>query len=341
MPLSAETFFTGKSVLVTGADGFIGSHLTETLLSQGANVRALAAYNAFGSSGWLDDLSSDNRASIEIVRGDIRDPAYTDKIVQDMDIVFHLAALIAIPFSYDAPQSYIDVNLTGTVNIMEACRRHKVTRMVHTSTSEVYGTALFTPITELHPMQGQSPYSASKIAADHMVEAYVKSFDFPGVILRPFNTYGPRQSERAVIPTIIRQMLDPNCETVKIGSLDPTRDFNYVMDTVSAFLTAGGHPSIAYGTAYNAGSGVAVSIGQTVDILKEIMGCNKQVVTDQGRFRPANSEVMTLLADSQKLNTATSWKSDVTLQSGLEMTVNWWKDRIAKGLVRPDANYLL
>ncbi|MEN8198354.1 MAG: SDR family NAD(P)-dependent oxidoreductase, partial [Pseudomonadota bacterium] len=227
--------YRGKNVLVTGADGFIGSHLVEALAQNGAKVTALALYNAFGSHGWLDELSDKVAARLTRTRGDLRDTAFMDRLVEGQDFVFHLGALIAIPHSYDAPQSYVDTNIAGTLNVLEAARRHGVSRLVHTSTSEVYGTALVKPITEDHPLQGQSPYSASKIGADMMAEAYARSFDLPVVILRPFNTYGPRQSERAVIPTVIRQALDPECDSIKVGDVAPTRDFNYVGDTVDAF----------------------------------------------------------------------------------------------------------
>jgi len=331
---------SGQKALVTGADGFIGAHLVEHLVAAGADVTAFCLYNSFGTCGWLDELPA-TRDAIRIEAGDIRDPGFVGRVVKGNDIVFHLAALIAIPYSYRAVQSYVDTNITGTVNVLEAVREHGVRRMVHTSTSEVYGTAQFTPITEAHPLQGQSPYSASKIAADHMVEAYARSFDTPAVILRPFNTYGPHQSERAVIPTIIRQILDPQCLEIKLGDLSPRRDFNYVTDTVSAFAALATADGIEYGGAYNAGTGHAVSIGETVEALMRITGCNKPVTEERARRRPTKSEVFELVADAQMLRGATGWSPQITLDEGLKKTVAWWEQRRSEGKFRAGRDYLV
>jgi NAD dependent epimerase/dehydratase len=332
--------FKGKSVLVTGADGFIGSHLVEALVGAGANVTALAQYNAFGANGWLDDLPQDVRSHLDIRRGDIRDPFFVHGLVDGQQIVFHLAALIAIPYSYDAPQAYVDVNVTGTVNMLEASRGAGVSRFVQTSTSEVYGTAQFTPITEAHPLHGQSPYAASKIAADMMAEAYACSFDLPVYILRPFNTYGPRQSERAVIPTVIRQALDPNCDAIRLGDLTPKRDFNYVGDTVGAFLRAGGAAEMDPGAPYNVGSGEAVSIGEMVGLVQNLCGVNKPVEHESARDRPANSEVYELIASAEKFNAASGWQTQIALEQGLAQTIEWWRERIRNSAVRRDSDYL-
>ena len=330
-----------KNVLVTGADGFIGSHLSEELVRSGANVTALAQYNSFGSNGWLDKVDESIRNDLTIKRGDLRDASCVNAIVEKQEIVFHLAALIAIPFSYEAPQTYVDVNVSGTLNVLEAARRIGIERMVQTSTSEVYGTAQFTPITEDHPLQGQSPYSASKIAADMMCEAYVRSFDLPLVILRPFNTYGPRQSERAVIPTVIRQALDPDCDIIQLGDLTPKRDFNYVGDTVDGFLRAGHAKGLDFGVPYNVGSGVAVTIGEMVEQVKSICGVNKPVHQDDARKRPAKSEVLELLACPEKFIHKTGWQPKTDLEIGLSHTIEWWRNVIQSGEVRRDSSYLI
>ncbi len=340
MTRSDDTHYKDRPVLVTGADGFIGSHLAERLAAAGAKVTALAQYNAIGTTGWLEELDEAVADRVTVERGDIRDPAYMTRLVAGQEIVFHLAALIAIPHSYAAPQSYVDTNITGTLNVLEAARTHSVGRVVHTSTSEVYGTAITTPISEAHPLQGQSPYSASKIAADMMAEAYARSFDLPVVILRPFNTYGPRQSERAVIPTVIRQALDPECEAIAIGDVRPTRDFNYVGDTVAAFAAIGAAGEVEHGVPYNAGSGVAVSVGDMIEQVRSITGANKPVVTEADRVRPEKSEVMTLLADAARFSEATGWSPTVDLAAGLSRTVDWWKDRLASGRLRRDTKYL-
>jgi NAD dependent epimerase/dehydratase len=332
---------TGKTVLVTGGDGFIGSHLVEALVRDGARVTAMAQYNPFGDVGWLDDLDEDIAAEVEILRGNVCDAAFMHRAVAGQAIVFHLAALIAIPYSYEAPASYVDTNVTGTLNVLEASRSHGVERVVHTSTSEVYGTALVTPISEDHPLQGQSPYSASKIGADMMAEAFARSFDLPVAILRPFNTYGPRQSERAVIPTVIRQALDANCEAIRVGDITPTRDFNYVGDTVDAFRAIGASEAIDYGRPYNTGTGVMVSVGEMIERVRNITGTNKPVESEAVRFRPENSEVRALIADPARLNAATGWTAATDLDAGLEKTVTWWQQRITDNRVRRDSGYLV
>ncbi len=330
----------GKRVLVTGAEGFIGSHLTEALVAAGADVTALALYNSFGGAGWLDRLPAATRAGIRVVGGDIRDGAFMRRLTKDQSVVFHLAALIAIPHSYAAPQSYIDTNITGTVNVLEAAREAGVDRVVHTSTSEVYGTAQFTPITEAHPLQGQSPYSASKIGADMIVESFARSFGMPAYILRPFNTYGPRQSERAVIPTVIRQALDPECPAIAVGDVSTVRDFNYVADTVDAFLAMGEAAGVLPGIAYNAGSGASVTVDEMIGIVRKLTGTNKPVRQEESRMRPANSEVRALIASADSLAAATGWKSRTSLRDGLSLTVDWWREQVTAGAIRTDSAYL-
>jgi len=332
--------YTGKKVLVTGADGFIGSHLVERFVAGGASVTALSLYNSFDSHGWLDELPAAMLERVMLVRGDVRDAPFVQRLVEGQDIVFHLAALISIPYSYTAPQSFVDVNITGTLNLFEAARTHRVKRVVHASTSEVYGTAQYTPIDERHPLQGQSPYSASKIGADKMAEAYARSFDLPVVILRPFNTYGPRQSERAVIPTIIRQGLDPSCTGIRVGDLSPTRDFNYVSDTVEAFAAVGVAKKLEYGTAYNAGTGTAVSIEDVVEIVRRLTGASKPLEKETARIRPEHSEVKALLADSRRLAEATGWQPRVGLEEGVSRTIAWWRERLQNGKVRPLSEYM-
>ena len=332
--------YRGKKVLVTGADGFIGSHLVERLAAGGAQVTALGLYNSFDSHGWLDELPAETLQKIKLVRGDVRNGPFMGRLVEGQDLVFHLAALISIPYSYEAAHSYVDVNVTGTLNVLEAARAHGVKRVIHTSTSEVYGTAQYTPIDEGHPLQGQSPYSASKIGADMMAEAYARSFDLPVVILRPFNTYGPRQSERAVIPTVIRQCLDPACKTIRIGDPSPTRDFCYVMDTAEAFAAGGAAEKPEYGLAYNAGTGVAVSVGEVVETIRRLTGADKPVEAESSRLRPPKSEVRALLADNRRLITATGWCPHVSLEEGLARTVSWWRLRIETGRVRSSSSYM-
>lgn len=328
-----------RRVFVTGADGFIGSHLVERLVGLGADVTALALYNSFDANGWLDDSPADLRKEMTLVRGDVRDPHQMAELCKGQDVVLHLAALIAIPYSYDAPSSYVQTNVQGTVNVLQGALKAGVSHIVHTSTSEVYGTAQFTPITEAHPLQGQSPYSGSKIAADMMAESFARSFDLPVVTLRPFNTYGPRQSERAVISTVIRQALDPNCDGIRVGDLTPTRDFNFVDDTVSAFLAAAGLDDAHFGQAFNAGSGHMVSIAEMVEMVRRVTGCDKPIIQEQHRKRPEKSEVMALMADAERLKAASDWTSQVALEEGLTKTVEWWRGRLDR--LRADASYMV
>ncbi len=332
--------YKGLSVAVTGADGFIGSHVVEELVAAGAKVRALAVYSSFDGLGWLDDLAPAIRSQVEVVRGDVRDGGFVMEFLRGQDICFHLAALIAIPYSYAAPRSYVDTNVTGTLNVLEAARAHGLRRIVHTSTSEVYGTARHEPMDETHPLQGQSPYSATKIAADMLAEAYARSFDVPVVTLRPFNTFGPRQSERAVIPTVIRQALDPDCAEIRVGDLAPRRDFTFVVDTARAFLAIGTAEGIAYGTAYNGGTGRSVTIGDTVEAIRAVCGTNKPVVSEAARLRPDKSEVKALIADHGRLTGATGWTPRVSLEEGLAASVDWWRRRVAAGQLRGGADYM-
>ncbi|CEJ12255.1 dTDP-glucose 4,6-dehydratase [bacterium YEK0313] len=332
--------YDGMKILVTGADGFIGSHLTEALANAGARVTALALYNSFDSHGWLDDLPEATRGRLMLIRGDVRDAAFVARIVQGQHLVFHLAALIAIPHSYAAAQSYVETNVLGTLNVLEAARQYGTERVVHTSTSEVYGTAQTMPIAETHPLQGQSPYSASKIGADMMAEAFARSFGLPVVTLRPFNTFGPRQSERAIIPTIIRQALDPNCEAIMVGDTTPVRDLTYVDDTVAAFMIAGSAPRIEFGRPYNAGSGKAVTVADLIEIIRGLTGATKPVRRDELRMRPANSEVRALLADSSRLQRETEWRPRTGLSDGLEKTIAWWRSRIGAGRVRRQKDFI-
>lgn len=332
--------YEGKKVLVTGADGFIGSHLTEALVRNGADVTALALYNSFDSHGWLDDLPESVRKQLKLVRGDVRDSAFLNRIIRGQAIVFHLAALIAIPYSYAAAQSYVETNVLGTVNVLEATRQWETERVVHTSTSEVYGTALTMPISETHPLQGQSPYSASKIGADMMAESYARSFDVPVVIMRPFNTYGPRQSERAIVPTIVRQALDTNCPAIMVGDTSPIRDLTFVEDTASAFLTAG-IAELEFGRPYNAGSQRAATISDVLDLVLELSGSNKPVRRDESRLRPQNSEVRALLADCSRFASETGWRAQTGLRDGLERTIAWWRARLCEGRVRREKDYMI
>jgi NAD dependent epimerase/dehydratase len=332
--------YAGFKVLVTGADGFIGSHLTEKLVRRGAKVTALCLYNSFDSYGWLDDLPHDIVGQLTRLRGDIRDSAFVRRITQGHDVIFHLAALIAIPHSYAAPQCYAETNVLGTLNVLEAAREMDVARLVHTSTSEVYGTALTMPISESHPLQGQSPYSASKIGADMMAESFARSFDLPVAILRPFNTFGPRQSERAVIPTVIRQALDPAGRAIFVGDTSTVRDFTFVADTAEAFLAIGSAANIEFGRAYNAGSGKAVTIEEIVDLVRNLTNCNFPVEHDPKRMRPSASEVRALLADSSRLAGDTGWRAQVDLRDGLRRTIGWWRERLAGGLVRREREFM-
>jgi UDP-glucose 4-epimerase len=334
------TSYADTKILVTGADGFIGSHLTEALVSARGKVTAVAQYNSFDSHGWLDDLPKSVREKINLVRGDVRDAAFVDRLVQGHEIVFHLAALIAIPHSYVAPQSYVETNVLGTLNILEAARQHDTERVVHTSTSEVYGTALTMPINETHPLQGQSPYSASKIAADMMAEAFARSFGVPVVLLRPFNTFGPRQSERAIIGTVIRQALDPSCSTILVGDATTVRDLTFVTDTAAAFMAAGLSENLEYGQPYNAGSERAIMVGDLIKLIVELTSCRKPVVQDNKRLRPPNSEVRALLADCTRFTRATGWSPRVNLWEGLQKTVEWWRCRLSDKHVRQQREFI-
>lgn len=307
-------------VLVTGADGFIGSHLTEALLNQGHQVRALAQYNSFNYWGWLEDIEPNPK--LEIVTGDVRDPNYCREICKGIDIVFHLAALIAIPYSYVAPDSYVDTNVKGTLNICQAARDCGVQRILVTSTSEVYGTARYVPIDEKHPMQPQSPYSASKIGADAIAMSFYNAFKLPITIVRPFNTYGPRQSARAVIPTIISQIAG-GMKEIKLGDLSPTRDFNYVADTCRGFIELAKCDK-AIGETVNIGSNFEISIKDTLDLIKDIMHSDVRFITDEQRIRPGNSEVFRLWCDNSKIRELTGFEPKYGIREGLEKTVEWF-----------------
>ena len=316
----------GKKVLVTGAEGFIGSHLTERLVELGADVTALAQYNSFNNWGWIDTFDKKILDSIKVVTGDIREYDGMKRIVKGQEVVFHLAALIAIPYSYLSPMAYVRTNVEGTTNVLEACREYGVEKIVHTSTSETYGTALYVPIDEKHPMQGQSPYSASKIGADKMAESYQKSFNMPIATIRPFNTYGPRQSARAVIPTIISQILAGKRE-IKLGSLTPTRDFNYVKDTAEAFIKIA-ESEKTIGQVINSGSNYEITIGDTVKKTISIIGKDVKILCDDERLRPENSEVNRLWADNTKLKELTGWKPNYNIDEGLKETVDWIKNNM-------------
>tara|TARA_B100002019_G_scaffold208362_1_gene181074 strand:- start:1752 stop:2729 length:978 start_codon:yes stop_codon:yes gene_type:complete len=310
------------NALVTGADGFIGSHLVELLVSKGINVKALSQYNSFNSWGWLENLNCLNR--IEIVSGDIRDPFFCNKIVEGVDCVFHLAALIAIPHSYLAPQSYVETNITGTLNICQAARDMGNIRVIHTSTSEVYGTAQYVPIDEKHPLQPQSPYSASKIGADAMAMSFYNAFELPVTIARPFNTYGPRQSARAVIPTIILQIAN-GVQEIKIGNISPTRDFNYVLDTCKGLLELAECPD-SIGQTINIGSNFEISVGDTLDLIKKLMNSDVKFITETVRLRPNKSEVFRLWCDNSLISKLTTFKPEFSIEAGLKETIDWFLD---------------
>lgn len=312
-------------VAVTGADGFIGSHLTEELVRAGYRVRAMAIYNSQGSYGWLDTVPAEVMEHVEVQLGDIRDAGSVRALMRDAQTVYHLAALIAIPYSYVAPRSYVDTNVTGTLNVLEAARDLGTGRVVHTSTSEVYGTARTAPIHESHPLQGQSPYSATKIGADKLAESYHLSFELPVATLRPFNTYGPRQSARAVIPTIIGQVAAGRRE-IRLGDLRPTRDFNYVADTARAFRALGEAGTDVLGRTLNAGSGREITIGDTVKLIGQVMGAELDVQQEEQRLRPEGSEVMRLLADHTEMTRLTGWTPQVPLEEGLRRTAEWFTD---------------
>jgi dTDP-glucose 4,6-dehydratase len=315
-----------KKILVTGADGFIGSHLVESLVNQGYKVKAFVLYNSFNKWGWLDSLDKSVLSEIEVFAGDIRDPYGVKNAMEGCDAVLHLAALIAIPYSYHSPDTYIDTNIKGTLNILQAARELKVKRVIHTSTSEVYGTARFVPITEEHPLQGQSPYSASKIGADQLAFSFYASFELPVVTIRPFNTYGPRQSARAVIPTIITQLAN-GVESLKLGSVHPTRDFNYVQDTVDGFIAALNAENIE-GETINIGSNFEISVGDTAKVIAELMHKNISIEMDDVRLRPKDSEVERLWAENKKALKMLHWKPNYAglegFKIGLSKTIEWF-----------------
>lgn len=319
-----------NTTLVTGADGFIGSHLVEALLDEGRKVKAFVYYNSFNSWGWLDTLPASKLRNIEVFSGDIRDPNGVRQAVKGCDTVYHLAALIGIPFSYHSPDSYVDTNIKGTLNVLQAARDMGVARTVVTSTSEVYGTARYVPIDEAHPLQGQSPYSASKIGADKIAESFHLSFGLPVVTARPFNTYGPRQSARAIIPTIITQLLS-GAKEIKLGSLHPTRDLNYVADTCAGFLALGGCKA-AEGKVVNIGSGSEISVGDLAKLIMKVTGRKAKIVCSDERRRPAKSEVERLHCGNKLMKKLTSWNPRVSLEEGLERTARWFS--IPENLVR-------
>ena len=326
-----------NKILVTGADGFIGSHLVESLVAAGHEVRAFCLYNSIGSWGWLDSLPESIKANFEVVLGDIRDPLCVRQAMQGCDQVFHLAALLAIPYSYVAPSSYIDTNIHGTLNVVQAARDLGVRRVVHTSTSETYGTAQFVPITEAHPQVGQSPYAASKIGADQIALSYWRSFETPVSVLRPFNTYGPRQSARAVIPTIITQIASGKRQ-IRLGALSPTRDFNFVADTCAAFQAIADCDA-ALGQVVNAASNFEISIGDTAALIGEVMNVDLEIVTDDQRLRPEGSEVNRLFGDNTRLKDLTGWIPSyggvVGFRQGLSRTAEWFSDPSNLALYRP------
>lgn len=314
-----------EHVLVTGADGFIGSHLVEGLMAKGKKVRAFCFYNSFNSWGWLDSLSSAQRSKVEVFTGDIRDPHGVRKAMEGIDTVYHLAALIGIPFSYHSPDAYVDTNIKGTLNVLQAGRELKTKKILVTSTSEVYGTAQRVPIDETHPRQGQSPYSASKIGADHITESFYRSFDTPVVIVRPFNTYGPRQSARAVIPAIIIQLLS-GARKIKLGALHPTRDFTYVKDTVQGFMAIASSKN-AVGKQINIASQTEISIEELFFKIRDLMGSKASIEKDRQRLRPVNSEVDRLLGSCEQLKKLTGWAPNVTLEAGLRATIKWFQEK--------------
>jgi NAD dependent epimerase/dehydratase len=317
-----------KKILVTGADGFIGSHLVEALVKSGYNVKAFVLYNSFNSWGWLDQVSEEVKGKFEVFAGDVRDPHGVRKAMEDCQVVLHLAALIAIPYSYHSPDTYIDTNVKGTLNIVQAAKELGISRVIHTSTSEVYGTARFVPMTEDHPLQGQSPYSASKIGADQIAMSFYTSFNTPVVVLRPFNTYGPRQSARAVIPTIISQILN-GVRDIKLGSVHPTRDFNFVSDTVKGFIAAMNSEK-AIGEVINIGSSFEISVGDTANTIANVIGKEINIITEDQRLRPIKSEVERLFADNNKAKELMGWQPEFGgldgFKRGLQQTVEWFSN---------------
>lgn len=317
-----------KKVLVTGSEGFIGSHLVEGLLRKKAKVRAFVLYNSFNSWGWLDTLSKNELNKIEVCLGDIRNPQSVFDAVKGVDVVFHLAALVGIPFSYQSQDMYVDTNIKGTLNVLQAARKINVEKMVHTSTSEVYGTAQYIPIDEKHPINPQSPYAATKVSADYLALSFHKSFNLLVTILRPFNAFGPRQSARAVIPTIITQILSGK-KTIMLGNLKATRDFNYATNLVDAFIKVA-EAKNTEGNIYNAGSNKEISIGSLVELIAKALNKKVKVVQDRSRIRPQKSEVMQLLCDFSKINEACGWKPKISLEKGIELTCSWIKDNLSK-----------
>lgn len=317
-----------KKVMVTGADGFIGSHLTEMLVAEGYDVKAFVAYNSFNTWGWVDTFSPEVKAEIEVFAGDVRDPNGVKEATKGMDMVFHLAALIAIPFSYHSPDSYVDTNIKGTLNVLQAARDLEVEKTLITSTSEVYGTAQYVPIDENHPYQGQSPYSATKIGADRLAESFFRSFALPLTIVRPFNTYGPRQSARAVIPTIITQLL-AGSEEIKLGSLDPTRDFNFVKDTARGFIKIA-ESDKTNGEEINIATQQEISIGDLANELIHQINPNAKIITEDQRLRPEASEVNRLLGSNEKIKMLTDWEPQYTFEKGIEETIEFFRYNLDK-----------
>jgi NDP-hexose 4,6-dehydratase len=325
-----------KIAAVTGAEGFIGSHLVEELVRRGHRVRAMVLYNMFSSAGWLDRLDADITDQVDVVFGDVRDPATVRELVDGAEVIYHLAAIGSVPYSYSAPRSFVDTNTIGTLHVLEAARACQIGRLVHTSTSETYGTAVTVPISEAHPLQAQSPYAASKIAADKLVESFHLSFGIPVVTLRPFNTFGPRQSTRAVIPQIITQLASGS-RRLMLGALDPTRDFCYVTDTVRAFLDVGSAPASAVvGELFNCGPGDDIAIGRLAEDIAGLMGADADIVEDPQRLRPKDSEVMRLVCDASKLRERTGWRPEMTRDQGLGATIDWFRDPVNLARFKPN-----
>jgi NAD dependent epimerase/dehydratase len=325
VPNNLKMELKGKKVLVTGADGFIGSHLVEALLEQGCQVKAFVYYNSFNSWGWLDTLPAEKLKQIEIFAGDIRDPNGVRTAMKNVEVVFHLAALIAIPFSYHSPDNYVDTNIKGTLNILQAARDFNLEKILVTSTSEVYGTARYVPIDENHPKQGQSPYSATKIGADSIAESFYKSFDLPVTVVRPFNTFGPRQSARAVIPTIITQLLNGKTE-VRLGAIHPTRDLLFVKDTAAGFIDIARSENVK-GEEINIATQNEISVGDLAQKLIDKINPVAKIITEEQRMRPEKSEVERLLGSSEKIQRLTDWKPRFTLEQGLDETIAWFSDK--------------
>lgn len=317
---------SNKKVLVTGSEGFIGSHLTEALVSKGYDVKALVQYNSFNSWGFIDTFDKNIKDAIEVVTGDVRDPNGMRHIIKGVDVIYHLAALIAIPYSYYSPDAYVDTNIKGTLNILQAARDFETSKVLVTSTSEVYGTAKYVPIDENHPFQGQSPYSATKIAADRLAESFYRSFDMPISIVRPFNAFGPRQSARAVIPTIIMQLLSGKHE-IKLGSLTPTRDFNYVKDIANGFIAIA-ESDKTIGEEINIATGKEITIGELANMIINKLNPNARIICEEERLRPKNSEVNRLLGSNEKIKRLTRWEPKYTFEEGLTETINWIKEHM-------------